>query len=159
MSAIAADERPLILAVEPDSEALERITAELQRYERDYRVVCVPSTSAALPQLEVLRDAGGRVAVVLAARGEDALTGEELLRRVTHLHPHAKRALLIPWGGWADDETAEEEKKAKEEEEKKNKQLPGEKEKEDAAAFYFGGGAACAAAAREFLGWPDTNGR
>ena len=22
------------------------------------------------------------------------------------LHPHAKRALLIPWGGWADEETA-----------------------------------------------------
>lgn len=107
MSATAADERPLILAVEPDREALERITAELQRYERDYRIVCVPSTDAALGQLEGLRGSGGRVAIVLAARGEDALTGEELLGRVTHLHPHAKRALLIPWGGWADDETAD----------------------------------------------------
>ena len=107
MSATATDERPFILAVEPDSEALERITAELQRYERDYRVVCVPSTGAALGQLEALRGSGGRVAVVLAARGEDALTGEELLGRVTHLHPHARRALLIPWGGWADEETAD----------------------------------------------------
>ena len=25
----------------------------------------------------------------------------------TDLHPHAKRALLIPWGGWADEETAD----------------------------------------------------
>jgi thioredoxin reductase (NADPH) len=107
VSAAASDERPLILAVEPDSDALERITGELQRYERDYRVVCVPSTSAALPQLEALRDAGGRVAVVLAAMGDETLTGEELLGRVTQLHPHAKRALLIPWGGWADDETAD----------------------------------------------------
>ena len=35
---------PLILAVDEDTEALERITGELQRYERDYRVVCGPST-------------------------------------------------------------------------------------------------------------------
>ena len=90
----------------PDSEALSRITAELQRYERDYRVVCVPSTGAALGQLEALRGSGGRVAVVLAARGGDALTGEELLGRVTHLHPHARRALLLK-GGWADEETAD----------------------------------------------------
>jgi thioredoxin reductase (NADPH) len=44
---------------------------------------------------------------VLAARGTQELKGEELLERVHHLHPHAKRALLIPWGGWADEETAD----------------------------------------------------
>ena len=62
-------ELPLILAVDEDAEALQRITAELQRYARDYRVTCGPSTEAALAQLEALRDGDAAVAVVLAARG------------------------------------------------------------------------------------------
>jgi len=100
-------ELPLILAVDEDPEALERITGELQRYTRDYRVVCGPSTDAALRQLEAMRDRDEAVAIVLAARGTQELKGERLLERVHELHPHAKRALLIPWGGWADEETAE----------------------------------------------------
>ena len=98
---------PLILAVDEDAEALHRITAELQRYTRDYKVICGPSTEAALAQLEALREHDAAVAVVLAARGTQELKGEELLERVHDLHPHAKRALLIPWGGWADEETAD----------------------------------------------------
>ena len=100
-------ELPLILAVDEDAAALERITTELQRYARDYKVICGPSTEAALAQLEKLHELGEAVAIVLAARGSGALTGERLLERVHDLHPHAKRALLIPWGGWADDETAD----------------------------------------------------
>ena len=98
---------PLILAVDEDAEALERITAELQRYARDYTVVCGPSTDAALDQLNAMRRKHDAVAIVLAARGTQEIKGEELLRRVHELHPHAKRALLIPWGGWADEETAD----------------------------------------------------
>ena len=100
-------ELPLILAVDEDAAALERITNELQRYARDYEVICGPSTEAALAQLEKLHERGEAVAVVLAARGSGALKGELLLERVHELHPHAKRALLIPWGGWADEETAD----------------------------------------------------
>ena len=102
-----SDDRPLILAVDEDADALERITGELQRYARDYRVTCGPSTEAALTQLEALRDRDAAVAIVLAARGTQELKGEKLLELVHHLHPHAKRALLIPWGGWADEETAD----------------------------------------------------
>ena len=100
------DALPLILAVDEDSEALERIASELQRYARDYRVICGPSTEAALAQLETLHQQGEAVAIVLAARGSGTLKGEDLLERVHGLHPHAKRALLIPWGGWAEEETA-----------------------------------------------------
>ncbi len=100
-------ELPLILAVDEDPEALERITGELQRYVRDYRVVCGPSTTAALKQLESMRERGAAVAIVLVARGTQELKGEDLLTRVHELHPHAKRALLIPWGGWANEETAD----------------------------------------------------
>jgi len=98
---------PLIFAVDEDADALARITGELQRYARDYEVICGPSTAAALAQLEALHADGKAVAIVLAARGSQELKGEELLERVHDLHPHAKRALLIPWGGWADAETAD----------------------------------------------------
>jgi thioredoxin reductase (NADPH) len=101
------DELPFILAVDEDPDALERITDELQRYARDYKVICGPSTEAALATLEALHDDGKAVAVVLAARGSTGLRGEDFLERVHDLHPHAKRALLIPWGGWADAETAD----------------------------------------------------
>ncbi|HSG12905.1 MAG TPA: FAD-dependent oxidoreductase [Gaiellaceae bacterium] len=100
-------ERPLIVAVDENPESLHRLVEELARYERDYNVVCGPSLEAALSQLEALRDRDAAVAVVLAARGTQDLKGEEFLARVHELHPHAKRALLIPWGGWADEETAD----------------------------------------------------
>jgi thioredoxin reductase (NADPH) len=102
-----ADELPLILAVDDDADALQRITGELQRYARDYKVICGPSTDAARAQLEALRDKDAAVAIVLAARGAQDFKGEDLLEAVHELHPHAKRALLIAWGEWDDDETAD----------------------------------------------------
>ncbi|CAN5338346.1 FAD-dependent oxidoreductase [soil metagenome] len=104
---VESDDRPFIFAVDPDPQAIQRITGELQRYQADYRVVCGPSAEGALAQLERMRDEGEAVAIVLAARGEHGLRGEELLARVYDLHPYAKRGLLIPWGGWADEETAD----------------------------------------------------
>jgi thioredoxin reductase (NADPH) len=98
--------KPLILAVDDDPAALERITSELQRYTRDYKVVCGPSAESALRQLQAMRDAGEQVAIVLAAKSP-RMSGEALLADVHDLHPHAKRGLLIPWGGWADEETAD----------------------------------------------------
>lgn len=98
---------PLIVAVHESADSLHRLAAELARYERDYNVICGPSLEAALATLEALRDKEASVAVVLAARGTQELKGEEFLARVHEIHPHAKRALLIPWGGWADAETAD----------------------------------------------------
>lgn len=101
-----SDERPVIVAVDPDGNAIRRIADELRRYERDYRIVCEPSVEEALGRLEAMQSAGDRVAVVLAARGEDRLRGEALLERVNDLHPNAKRGLLIEFGAWGDEETA-----------------------------------------------------
>ena len=100
------NERPAIVAVDPDGDAIRRIADELRRYDRDYRVVCIPSVQDALGELEAMRRAGDRVAIVLAARGRERPHGEELLERVTDLHPLAKRALLIEFGDWGDEETA-----------------------------------------------------
>ena len=47
------------------------------------------------------------MAVVLAGRCEERLRGETLLERVTDLHPHAKRGLLIEFGAWGDEDTAD----------------------------------------------------
>jgi thioredoxin reductase (NADPH) len=102
-----ADQLPIILAVDPDDDALARITAHLDRYTHDYRVACRASTEEALAELERLRERGDRVAVVLAGRGEHGLRGEDLLERVNELHPHAKRGLLIEFGAWGDEDTAD----------------------------------------------------
>ena len=107
MSVTEQDSRPLIFAVDEDRSAIARTTAELQRYRRDYQVVCGSSTEAALARLQQARDEGEQVALVLAARGSGTLRGEDLLARVHELHPHAKRGLLIEWGGWTDPDTAE----------------------------------------------------
>jgi thioredoxin reductase (NADPH) len=103
----AGERKPLILAVDAEADSRTRITSELQRYARDYTVVCGGSSGDALASLESAREEGSPVALVLAAQHLPELTGSELLARVHAIHPHAKRALLIPWGGWGDEETAE----------------------------------------------------
>jgi thioredoxin reductase (NADPH) len=98
---------PVLLAVDDQPAALDRIAAELRRrYDADYRVVCSPEPAAALRTLEELRAQGEQVAVVLAAHWMAGMTGRELLSRVGSLHPHAKRALLVDWGAWGDRDTS-----------------------------------------------------
>jgi thioredoxin reductase (NADPH) len=97
----------VILAVDDDPAAIAKISVELQRrYDRDYQIVFERSSPDALSELEAMRDAGARVAIVLADQWMPDLTGEELLGRVQDLHPHAKRALLLAWGDWGDEPTA-----------------------------------------------------
>jgi thioredoxin reductase (NADPH) len=101
------DKLPVILAVDPDRDAIARVTAHLDRYADDYRVDCGSSIEHALVKLERLREEGEKVAVVLAGRGNEGLRGEELLERVNDLHPHAKRGLMIEFGAWGDEDTAD----------------------------------------------------
>ena len=44
---------------------------------------------------------------MLAGQWLSGMTGSELLDEARHLHPHAKRGLLIAWGGWGDRATGE----------------------------------------------------
>jgi thioredoxin reductase (NADPH) len=99
---------PVLLAVDDDPDALEAVESELrERYSRDYTVVCEASPEAALRTLEKLAGDGAEVALVLAGQWLSGMTGGELLGRVHHLHPHAKRGLLIEWAGWGDRPTGE----------------------------------------------------
>ena len=99
--------RPTVVVVDGNERELARTVAELdRRYGSDYRIVSERSAGAALARLEEPRPASEAVAVVLADQWLPDLTGEELLARVRDLHPRAKRALLVPWGAWADPPTA-----------------------------------------------------
>src|SRR5919108_370773 len=99
---------PILLAVDDKPDAVRRVEEELRdRYSRDYTVVCENSPEAALRTLERLADEGRQVALVLAGQWMSGMTGGELLGRVHHLHPHAKRGLLIDWGAWGDRATGE----------------------------------------------------
>ena len=99
---------PVLLAVDDDPDALGAVETELlERYSRDYTVLCERSCDAALRTLERLRAEEQPVALVLSGQWLSGMTGGELLGRVHQLHPHAKRGLLIEWGGWGDRPTGE----------------------------------------------------
>jgi thioredoxin reductase (NADPH) len=99
---------PVLVAVEDDADALREIERELRdRYARHYGVVCMRSPHEARARLEDLAAAGDEVALVLAGQQLSGTTGSELLDETRHLHPHAKRGLLISWGDWGDRATGE----------------------------------------------------
>jgi thioredoxin reductase (NADPH) len=90
------------MTVDSDAEALARTASELQRrYNPDYQVLTETSPRGAIARIDELHEAGEEVALVLADQA-----CMDLLERVRHLYPRAKRGLLIAWGDWSDDEIA-----------------------------------------------------
>lgn len=101
-------DKPLILAVDDDPNALGHLSVELQRrYDRDYKVVFESSPDVALTRLESARESGERVALVLADQWMPGMEGVGLLSHIKELHPLTKRALLIEWGDWGHEPTAD----------------------------------------------------
>jgi thioredoxin reductase (NADPH) len=99
---------PVLLAVDDNPDSLRAVESELrERYSRDYTVLAEAAADAALDKLEQLAAEGSDVALVLAGHRLAGTTGGELLGRVHQIHPHAKRGLLIDWGGWGDRATGE----------------------------------------------------
>jgi thioredoxin reductase (NADPH) len=99
--------RPLILTVDADRVALDRAVGVLQRrFGADFHVRGERTVAAARAVLDDAADHGDPVALVLADRHLPDGAGAELLEGVRSLHPDARRALLIRWGGWADAATA-----------------------------------------------------
>lgn len=100
--------KPVVFALEEDDGVLADVGRALRRrYGADYRVDCGRSAAEALASLTRMSDAGEDVALVLAGQWLDGMTGGDFLDRVKRLHPHAKRALLVPWGAWGDRETTD----------------------------------------------------
>jgi thioredoxin reductase (NADPH) len=99
---------PALVVVDEDAAALRDVERELRdRYGRHYRVMCLQSAEEARARLEEMAAAGEEVALVLAGQWLSGMTGRELLGTARHLHPHAKRGLLIEWGTWGDRATGE----------------------------------------------------
>jgi thioredoxin reductase (NADPH) len=99
---------PVILAVDEGQDVLAVVQAQLiQRYAHDYRVMCLSDPGVALQKLTELARAGDDVALVLAGVPPMAIASGGLLERVRELHPHAKRALLVPLNVWADKPSAD----------------------------------------------------
>src|SRR5262249_17515020 len=59
--------------------------------------MCIGSARDPLACLEQLAAEGQQVALVLAGQRLVDMTGSELLDQARHLHPHAKRGLLMAW--------------------------------------------------------------
>src|SRR3712207_3251169 len=91
--------KPVLLAVDDDTDALARIEFELRnRYGSGYRIACESSAEAGMSALQEFRAAREDVAVVLADQWMPEMTGTEFLTRAYQLHPTAKRALLFARG-------------------------------------------------------------
>ncbi|TRW44552.1 FAD-dependent oxidoreductase [Georgenia yuyongxinii] len=89
---------PLLIAVDDDPGLLHAVERELRnRYERDYRVICLRSRNHALGALEELVADGEEVALVLAGETLAGEPGTRLLAEVHRFFPHARRALLVGW--------------------------------------------------------------
>lgn len=99
---------PVLVAVEDDADALREIERELRdRYASHYRVFCTRSAEESLARLAEFASTGDEVALILAGRRLSGMSGSELLDEARHLHPHAKRGLLLAWGDWGDQATGE----------------------------------------------------
>jgi thioredoxin reductase (NADPH) len=100
--------RPLVLTVDTDRAALDRTEGELaRRLGGDYRVRGETTVAAALDQLDQASAAGAEMALLLVDADCPEQEVQRLLAETRTRFPDARRALLIPWGGWAQRETAD----------------------------------------------------
>ncbi|GGG94162.1 FAD-dependent oxidoreductase [Silvibacterium dinghuense] len=96
--------KPVILAVDDDASVLEAVVQDLRRkYGAEYRILRAGSGQAALDTCAQLKQRGDSVALVLSDQRMPGMSGVELLERVQHVYPEAKRALLT---AYADTEAA-----------------------------------------------------
>src|SRR5262245_66485325 len=99
---------PILFAVDEDPVVVAELESQLvRRYGRDYRVESLRDPDQALTRLKELSETGADVALVLAGTSLHGQQGEELLDQVRLLHPHAKRALIVPANVWADGPAAD----------------------------------------------------
>jgi thioredoxin reductase (NADPH) len=94
--------QPVLLAVDDDPQHLETVNTQLvRRYGPDYRIEAADDPAKALRTLQALADGGEDLALVLASSSlPSSATVPDLLDHVRRLHPHARRALLVPDNMW-----------------------------------------------------------
>jgi thioredoxin reductase (NADPH) len=101
-------QRAVVLVVEDEREHLARIEAELlERYSRDYEILCVDSAEEGLRLLRDLSAAKRDIALVLADQWLPTMTGADFLAAVKAVDATTQRALLVSWGSWGDPATSD----------------------------------------------------
>ena len=100
-------ERPLLLAVDANARQLGRIETELQRgFGADFRVRGELRCDDGVRTLQGTHDRNESVALVLVDDGFTEEQRSHVFATARTLHPDARRALLVPWGAWAKQESA-----------------------------------------------------
>ena len=90
--------KPVILAVDDDSEVLGAVERDLrQRYRQRYRIVCAPSGTQALETARELKRRSAQVALFLVDQRMPDLCGTDLLIQLRALFPETKRTLLTAY--------------------------------------------------------------
>jgi len=90
--------KPVILAVDDDAAVLAAIERDLrQRYRSDCRIMKAGSPREGLETATELAKRNVPVALFLVDQRMPAMSGVELLREVTKLHPESKRVLLTAY--------------------------------------------------------------
>lgn len=91
--------KPHIIVVDADdTELTTLIEALTRRFGNDYQISPRSSCNAALEEMARIKDAGERIALVIADQWMPDVTGSELLGRVRTYDRDARRALLVAWG-------------------------------------------------------------
>ena len=92
-------ERPLIIVVDDESDALAAMLDALtRRFGGDYQVVSYLSARAALDMVIKSKQENEEIALVIADQRMPDMPGREFLGRVRSIVPSAKRALMVDWG-------------------------------------------------------------
>jgi thioredoxin reductase (NADPH) len=93
------DEKPAIIVVDDESDALAAIRDALaRRFGEDYRVLPHTSACAALEAVRSIKEKGDEIALVIADQQMPEMRGRDFLGRVRSIMPMAKRALMVDWG-------------------------------------------------------------
>ena len=101
-------DRPLLLTVDADPLQLRRIESELQRaFGSDYGIRGELRAADALATLAGAHERDERVAVVLVDEKIPDDDRGRIFATARNLHPEARRAMLVPWGAWADRVSAQ----------------------------------------------------
>jgi len=91
--------RAVIFVIDDEQDWLDRLQRALtRRFAADYAIVVEQSASAALAELQAMRDSGTPVALILADQWMPEMTGVELLAAATDIEPDAERAVMIAYG-------------------------------------------------------------